>query len=272
MLPMRQTLLIIDGTYFLFRAYAVPFKFYSAAKKIPLHVLTTYLKLLRSVIEVVAAQRGLEKIVVIFDGQQGGWRPTLDANYKSNRRQDYSLADDSPFHHYPLLRRLLSYLEIANYESGVGEADDLIASLAERYKNEFEIYIASNDSDFYQLVADRVKIVRLKTKSNLRIVSVESVVDELGIAPEQYVSWKSLVGDRADNIAGIRGIGPKKATAFLGGSLRLDLAAHQARLRLNQRLIRLDRQLPLGWIKHPLTYSPKIMDSNRVLFAAVGYI
>ena len=269
---MSKSMLIVDGSYFLFRSYAVPFKFSSTVKKIPLHVLTNYLKFLRLVIKASEGNHGIEKIVVIFDSQKRNERLSLDSNYKSNRKQDYSLESDSPLHHYPRIRRLLKHAGIANYEARRGEADDLIASLAQKYKSEFEIYIASNDSDFYQLLSKGVKIVRLRTKNALQIVSEESLVDELGIRPSQYVSWKSMVGDRADNIAGIKGVGPKKATAFLNGSLKLDISKHRKTVQLNKKLITLDRQLPIGWIKDSFAYNPKIMESNKDLFESVGYI
>ena len=269
---MKKSMLIVDGHYFLFRSYGVPFKFYSKTKKVPLHVLTTYLKFLRLVIEVLERDHGLKRIVVIFDSQQDNQRQSLDSNYKSNRKQDYSSETDSPFHHYPLIRRVLDYLEIANYEAREEEADDLIASIAERYKNEFKVYIASNDSDFYQLVDESVKIVRLKTKGIVQIVSEESIVNQLGITPCQYVLWKSLVGDRADNIAGIKGIGPKKATALLNGSLKLDMSAHRKTVQFNKKLITLERRLPIDWIEPSLLYNQRLMRSNQDLFEAVGYI
>ena len=269
---MRQAMLIVDGSYFLFRAYAVPFKFSSKVKKIPLHVLTTYLKFLRLAIKASGKNHGVNKIVIIFDSQKRNERLSLDSNYKSNRKKDYSLESDSPFHHYPLIRRLLKHAGLANYEAKRGEADDLIASLAQKYKSEFNIYIASNDSDFYQLISKNIKIIRLKTKNNIQVISEESLVNELGIRPSQYVSWKSLVGDRADNIAGIKGLGPKKATAFLNGLLKLDISEHRQTVRLNQKLITLDCQLSVGWIKHGLSYNQRIMRSNKDLFGALGYI
>ena len=269
---MRQSMLIVDGSYFLFRSYAVPFKFSSKIKRVPLHVLTTYLKLLRLVIQVLEGDYEIKKIVVIFDSQKENQRLLLDSHYKSNRKKDYSLESDSPFHHYPLIRQLLKHVDIVNYEARTGEADDLIASIAEKYKSEFEIYIASNDSDFYQLISESIKIVRIKTKNSVQIVSEESLVDELGIRPSQYVSWKSMVGDRADNIAGIKGIGPKKATAFLNGSLKLDISKHRKTVQLNKKLITMDRQLSTGWIKHNLSYNQRIMRSNKDLFEGVGYI
>ena len=100
----------------------------------------------------------------------------------------------------------------------------------------------------------------------------ESIVDELDVTPSQYVYWKSMVGDRADNIAGIKGIGPKKATAFLNGSLKLDIRQHRQTVQLNKKLITMDRKLSIDWIKHSLTYNQRIMSSNKDLFEAVGYV
>ena len=72
----------------------------------------------------------------------------LIATTKAIERRITALKPKSPFHHYPLIKQLLNYVDIANYEARTGEADDLIASIAEQYKSEFEIYIASNDTDF----------------------------------------------------------------------------------------------------------------------------
>ncbi len=268
---MRQSMLIVDGSYFLFRSYAVPFKFSSKVKRVPLHVLTTYLKFLRLVIKVSERDHEIKKIVIIFDSQKENERLSLDSNYKSNRKKDYSFETDSPFHHYPLVRQLLNHVDIANYEARTGEADDLIASIAEEYKSEFDIYIASNDTDFYQLISESIKVVRIQTKNSVQIVSEESIVDELGVIPSQYVDWKSMVGDRADNITGIKGIGPKKATAFLNGSLKLDISKHGKTVQLNKKLITMDRKLSIDWIEHSLSYNQRIMSSNKDLFESVGY-
>lgn len=92
------------------------------------------------------------------------------------------------------------------------EADDVIGSIAEQCKNQFsEILIASNDKDLMMFVNESVKMIG--SKGN--IVDEVAVIAKFGIMPKQITDYLILIGDAADNIKGLKGIGPKTAAKLL---------------------------------------------------------
>lgn len=95
------------------------------------------------------------------------------------------------------------------------EADDWIATLARGLADEIgQVLIASSDKDFMQLIGNRIGLVN-PAESVARIWNADDVVTKTGVKPEQVVDWLSLIGDTVDNIAGVRGIGPKSAAELL---------------------------------------------------------
>jgi len=162
------------------------------------------------------------------------------------------------------LDSMVEYLEAEGWASvcddGV-EADDRIGQLAKRAEAEgFEVAIASSDKDFLQLINDRVKMWNPADKSGVPMDS-EAVVAKTGVRPEQIVDWLSLVGDAADNIPGVPGVGVKTAAALLNefGTVdgiydrlaevkrdkqRESLAAAKDDVRRNQALVALKLDLP----------------------------
>ena len=94
------------------------------------------------------------------------------------------------------------------------EADDLIASLTLSNCEDYKIYISSNDSDFYQLINDNVSIIKYKGK-NSYIIDKKEFFNIFNFDSSKYVFYKSLVGDSADNINGISGIGKVRATKIV---------------------------------------------------------
>ena len=124
--------------------------------------------------------------------------------------------------------------------------------------------IASQDSDFFQLVTERVHILRYRGERSV-LCTPAYIQEKLGIAPGQYAAYKSLTGDTADNIRGADKIGPKTAAALMAQfgsleemiaradeirkpSIRESVIRNQERIRLNHLLIRLDgaEELPFG--------------------------
>lgn len=87
---------------------------------------------------------------------------------------------------------------------------DVIASYVLKLKNDFDIYILSNDTDFMQLVEKNVKVFVYRGKKSI-IYDDAAVFDKYGVSPQYFADYKSLVGDSSDNIRGIKGIGPKTA-------------------------------------------------------------
>lgn len=267
-----KPLLIIDGHYLLFRSYAVPFKFHSE-KGIPLHVCTTFLKLLRHTIDIVSkSEKKDPNLAIIFDSETKNSNSYKFKDYKANRVQDYSELDESPFTHYPIIRKVLNHLETFNIESENHEADDYISTLADKYSKKYaKVYIASNDSDFYQLLSSSIKQIKLGRRDSYEIITPEKISKTIGINVDEYVYYKSLMGDKTDNIPGILKIGTKRALKILRGEYGLDITKYKDLLDRNRELIELNRQVPITIDLKSLDYNKELLfSSNRLIFAETG--
>jgi DNA polymerase-1 len=154
-------------------------------------------------------------VAVIFDGEGHNPRCDILEEYKANR-PDYSEMgeEENPFIQLPLVYQAIEAMKIPFCEVHGCECDDIIATYAKRFSEDFQVVISSFDSDYFQLISDNVRVLRYHGLSSV-ICDREYVLERYGIAPEYYADWKSLVGDTADNIKGIRGVGPKTATKLI---------------------------------------------------------
>ena len=154
------------------------------------------------------------KLLVLFDSVTSTTsRLEVYPDYKQNRI-DYSEQEDNPFDELPDIYKILDKLEIPFIEADGFEADDYIATLCKKYQDKYEIVIVSTDSDFNQLVNETVSIFKPRGKKS-EVLTPDSIKEKLQVSPSQIIEFKSLVGDSADNIPGIKGIGPKRAAEIL---------------------------------------------------------
>lgn len=221
-------------------------------------------------------------MVVLFDGEHENDRFALDSNYKANRA-DYSEIpeEENPFSQLNDVYAVLDFIGIKHMETSTCEADDLIAGYALSFGQETEIMIASLDSDFFQLITDKVSVLRYRGKNTV-ICTPEYIMEKFGITPEQYADFKSLTGDTADNIKGADKIGPKTAASLLNefGTLEKILAnaekirklsvkesiiRNTEKLKTNYKLIRLGNTMPLPFALQELAYSDTGITTNEVL-------
>lgn len=221
-------------------------------------------------------------IAVLFDGEHENARAVLNADYKANR-VDYSEAqeEDTPFSQLPDVYAALDYLGIKHAETTDCETDDWIAGYALTYGQETEIVISSFDSDFFQLITDKVSVLRYRGDSTV-ICTPDYITEKFGIAPSQYADFKSLTGDASDNIKGADKVGPKTAALLLGEfctlenilenaesirkpSVRASIIRNAERLRTNYKLIRLDNSALLPFTLDELKYSLNQITTNEVL-------
>ena len=154
-------------------------------------------------------------LCVMFDGERENPRKDILEEYKANRI-DYSEVpeEENPFSQLPLVYEALDYMGISHTETTVCETDDVIAAYAVKYGEESEVLISSFDSDYFQLINDKVKIIRYRGKCSV-LCDENYIKEKYGIPPSLYLDFKCLVGDTADNIPGIRGIGPKTAAKLV---------------------------------------------------------
>ena len=248
----QMRLLIIDGHAFAYRAfYAI--RGLTSPSGQPTNAIYGFINMLARLESQVLPTHA----VVVWDGGLDAERVEELDDYKGQR-------DPMPDDMEVQLDEMVEYLEAGGWASvcddGV-EADDRIGQLAKRAEAEgFEVAIASSDKDFLQLINDRVKMWNPADKSGVPM-DAEAVVTKTGVRPEQIVDWLSLVGDAADNIPGVPGVGVKTAAALLNefGSVdgiyerlaevmrdkqREALAAAEADVRRNQSLVALKLDLP----------------------------
>ncbi len=221
-------------------------------------------------------------VAVLFDGETCNPRKDLEESYKANR-PDYSQMpeEETPFSQLPDLYRALDYLGICHAETQACEADDWLAGYARQYGKSMEVVIVSYDSDLFQLIDDRVRILRYRGEKTV-IWDRQLLLEKLGIRPEQYADYKSLTGDSADNIAGVPGVGPKTAARLLQSFGSLDalmqhpekipqdrlrgrIVQYLPRLQRNRLLIRLDGEKVLPFALEELKYEDAGFTTKEVL-------
>ncbi len=161
-------------------------------------------------------------------------------------------------------------LELIGYE-----ADDLIGTLSQKFKNEVQVIILTGDLDTLQLVENQKVIVETFKKGISQTVSYnEEKVKERydGLSPAQLVDYKALVGDPSDNIPGVSGIGPKSATEILKKYQTLEnflekgkkekvyekIANNKKIALLSKELATINTAVPLEIKLEDLTFAPRL--------------
>ncbi len=207
-----KRIILIDGHNLLFRM------FYG----IPASIRNSKGKDIRALIGFIGSSKKLVdkfkpySLYVIFDSETSkNSNLEIDKEYKANRIDYSNIAEEeNPFSQLPLIKKALEYLKIAYLEVENNETDDLIASIVSKPMNEYEYIIVSTDSDFIQLVDSNVFLYVPRGKKSI-LYNREEVIKKYNVIPEKYVIFKSLVGDKSDNIKGVTGIGNITAAKIL---------------------------------------------------------
>ncbi len=212
-----QPFVIIDGHSIVHRAYhALP-------------VLTTKQGLLVNAVYgffliFLKAIKGLEPgfLAVAFDVPGPTFRHSEFADYKANRKK----TPDDLCRQIPEIKAVLQAFGVKVFEKQGFEADDIIGTIVkEAKKTEVkEIIILSSDTDFLQLVGDKVKVMIIKRGLSDIIIYDEKQVQQKygGLKPSQLIDFKALKGDVSDNIPGVSGIGEKTAIKLISDFGGLD--------------------------------------------------
>lgn len=205
-------LMIIDGHNLLFRMfYGIPNKVYNHLGK-PVHGIIGFVG---SVIKLVRGNE-ITNIVIVFDSEVKSEKFN-DPKYKENRIKDYSCysEDENPFSQLAGIKKCLDYMSIKYLEIEKAEADDVIASIVSVYQDNFdEILIVSTDKDYFQLINSKVKVLSPRGKLSI-LYNDEKLKEKFDVEASKYVIYRSLIGDKSDNIEGLKGIGKKTASTLL---------------------------------------------------------
>ncbi len=197
--------LIIDGSSLFYRAfYAMPPL--NAPNGEPTNAVTgfanTLLKILREYSPDLAA--------VALDSAKKTFRNEIFSDYKATRPE---MPDDLATQ-LPMLKEFVEVLGIKTCAAIGYEADDIIGTLTTQAAENFSVDILTGDRDALQLIGSNVRVL-LNKKSDIEIYDEEKFLAEYGFTPSKLVDFKGLSGDTSDNIPGVKGIGPKNATALI---------------------------------------------------------
>jgi len=149
-------------------------------------------------------------LAVAFDTSKPSFRADLYPAYKATRKPPP--ADLVPL--FDFAPRILSLFGARCFKLAKFEADDIMATLSKWSRNRgLNVVHVSVDKDMLQLVEPGVHAMSIKKRE---VLGVREVTEKYGVSPERLTDFLSLVGDSADNIKGVPGIGPKSASALMG--------------------------------------------------------
>ncbi len=202
---MKKTITVIDTFGFLFRSYFAlpPLK---SREGFPTGLLTGFINFISN----IGKDFQTDYIVFALDAKGNTFRNELYDGYKAHR-------PDVPEDLLKQLPIAISWIEQMGFKTAIRtgfEADDIVASIAHDAKLKgLEVRIVSHDKDLYQLIDDDTIYLFDPTKKV--IINEEKCFEKYGVHPSQFTDYQSLLGDSADNIPGVKGIGAKTAEALI---------------------------------------------------------
>lgn len=162
------------------------------------------------------------RVIIVFDGEDGSTsRKYLFSDYKNKRDKKRTVnfksftnieeQEDAKLNEMKRLLDYLNFLPISYICIDKLEADDVIGFLSKKIYEDYDdsqTIIVSSDNDFLQLVNDRV---RLYSPIKKKMYDIEKVINDFGVHPNNFLLYKSIIGDTSDDIPGVSGIGEKNA-------------------------------------------------------------
>jgi len=211
-LGVNNRVLIVDGLNLYLRAFAVNGALNDNG--VPVGGLTGFLRSLAYAIREVNPTR----VIIAYDGQGGSQRRRkIHPEYKANRKPGKRITRWDAFKNateekdamkiqFSRLIEYLDFLPINVISIDKIEADDTIAYIAHTLLDE-DVTILSADQDFLQLVNERITVWSPTKK---KFYTPRMVMDDYGVPAHNFLMYKVLMGDKSDNIEGVKGLGPKK--------------------------------------------------------------
>jgi DNA polymerase-1 len=207
---LEKTLLLVDGSSYLYRAFHALPDLRNAAGE-PTGAIYGVLNMLRRLL----ADYKADYAACVFDARGKTFRDDLYDKYKANRAP---MPDDLGSQVGPLLEAIRAWGWPLLQIDGV-EADDVIGTLArEADRRGMRCVISTGDKDLAQLVSERVTLVNTMSNERLDPAGVKA---KFGVPPERILDYMTLVGDSVDNVPGVDKVGPKTAAKWVSqyGSL-----------------------------------------------------
>ncbi|MEZ4433927.1 MAG: DNA polymerase I [bacterium] len=201
-----ETLYLVDGAGFIFRAYFAIRTLMTAADGTPTNAVYGFTRLLINLLQ----ERKPTHVAVVFDPSGDTFRNDIYPEYKANRSEP----PDDMRPQFALCRQAVESLGIPSLVVDRYEADDVIGTLAHQWVDSgahCHCVIVTADKDLMQLVTDRITLWDGKEAD----IGREQVIEKFGVPPERVPDALGLAGDSSDNIPGVPGIGLKTAATLL---------------------------------------------------------
>ncbi|HIE59650.1 MAG TPA: 5'-3' exonuclease [Persephonella sp.] len=241
---------LVDGSSYIYRAfYALP-PLKSPDGK-PTGAIYGFIRMLSKLINDINP----DYIAVIFDKAGKTFRHKEYKEYKATRKE----TPDELKIQIPEIKKIIRLFGIKVLEKEGYEADDIIATLAKKAKEEdHQVYIITPDKDMMQLVNKNVFVFNPVSE---KLFDKEAVKEKYGVYPEQFIDYLAIIGDNVDNIHGVKGVGPKTASKLLNEyknlegifenldnlkeKIKIAFLKAKENLEINKFLIKLDDNTPL---------------------------
>lgn len=208
---MKKTLTIIDTFGFLFRSYYAlpPLK---SKTGFPTGMLTGFMNLIAN----IGKDFQTDYLVFALDTKGDTFRKEIYPLYKAHRKE----VDEELLVQLPVAVEFIDKMGFASASRVGFEADDILASLAfEGVKLGLDVRIVSHDKDLYQLIDENITMFDPIKKQD---ITSDMCFEKYGVYPNQFTDYQSLLGDSADNVPGVKGVGAKTAMALIQAYNDLD--------------------------------------------------
>ena len=268
-------LLLLDGNSLTYRAFfALPTDMATASGQVT-NAVFGFTSMLINLLK----DHRPDGILVAFDRPEPTFRHEMSPEYKAQREETPDILRQQ----MGLVRQVLEALRISTIDLVGWEADDVIATVAERAKTDgHDVVIVTGDRDSYQLVSDpHVKVLyNRRGVSDYAFYDEAGIVERTGVTPAQYPEYAALRGDPSDNLPGVPGVGEKTAAKLIttyGGldgifsnvdqqtpKLRQNLIENEARARSNHELMVLRRDAPIELDLDALGIDPDQAEVRRL--------
>ncbi|MEJ2704139.1 MAG: DNA polymerase I, partial [Sedimentisphaerales bacterium] len=249
---MAKELYIIDGHAHIYAAYFAPMR---GQLNAPTGEPTKAVYIFTTALVGLIQRRKPDMLVVAMDSKAPTFRSDIYPEYKANRPP---MPDDMPGQ-IDRIEQVLGAMNIPVLRVDGFEADDIIGTLAKRAGADgYDCLLCSKDKDLLQLLDKHVSMYDMKTDT---VTDAKTMVEQMGVRPEQFVDCLALQGDTSDNVPGVPDVGPKTALSWIQkyGSIRNlyehadeikgkrgdNLRAFRDRIGLSQELVTIDCKVPL---------------------------
>lgn len=278
---MKKKLMIVDANSLIHRAFHALPPFKTKNGELVNAVYGFY-----SILINILTRVNPDYLAICFDIKKKTFRHEIYKEYKAKRVK----APDELYVQFARIKEILGVLEFPIFQKEGFEADDVIATVAEKVKNDpnIDVYVITSDKDALQLVNDQAFVVSpAKGGTDNKTYNPDAVMERFGLSPDQIIDFKAIMGDNSDNIPGVVGIGEKGATNLLQkyktldgiyenldeitGAIHDKLDKQKEGAYFSQKLVTLIHDVPIDFDLETTKYNPEDFIKGMPLFEELEF-